>query len=96
MTRRAWDQVTRGGPSGAAVDRDGSVIAFKPLARDMLGALVSKPYLAAELEPMLRLGHEVLPAASPNSHQLPGSNPSPRSWRATPPMSAAATAAACA
>ncbi len=62
MTRRSSDQVTRGGPCGVAVDRDGSVIAFKPLARDTLGALVSKPYPAAELEPMLRLGHEVLPA----------------------------------
>lgn len=62
MTRRAWDQVTRGGPSGVAVDRDGSVIAFKPLARDTLGALVNQPYLAAELEPMLRLGHEALPS----------------------------------
>ncbi len=60
--RRAWDQVTRSGPSGVAVDRDGSVIAFKPLARDTLGALVNQPYLAAELEPMLRLGHEVLPS----------------------------------
>ncbi len=61
-TRRAWDQVSRGGPSGVAVDRDGSVIAFKPLARDTLGALVNQPYLAAELEPMLRLGYEVLPS----------------------------------
>jgi hypothetical protein len=61
-TRRAWDQVSRGGPSGVAVDRDGSVIAWKPLARDTLGALVNQPYLAAELEPMLRLGYEVLPS----------------------------------
>jgi Domain of unknown function (DUF4062) len=61
-TRRAWDQVSRGGPSGVAVDRDGSVIAWKPLARDTLGALVSQPYLAAELEPLLRLGYEVLPS----------------------------------
>ena len=44
------------------MDRDGNVIAFKPLARDMLGALVNQSYLAEELEPMLRLGHEVLPA----------------------------------
>jgi hypothetical protein len=43
------------------VDRDGSVIAWKPLTRDTLGALVNQPYLAAELEPLLRLGYEVLP-----------------------------------
>lgn len=60
--RRGWNQVNRDGPTGVVVDRDGSVIVFKPLARDALGALVNQPSLAAHLESMLRLGHEVLPA----------------------------------
>jgi hypothetical protein len=59
--RRGWNQVNRDGPTGVAVDRDGSVMVFKPLARDTLGTLVNLPSVTAELEPMLRLGHEMLP-----------------------------------
>jgi len=62
VTRRGWNQVRRDGPTGVAVDRDGSVIVFKPLARDTLGTLVNQESLTADLVPMLRLGHEVLPA----------------------------------
>jgi hypothetical protein len=60
--RRGWNQVRRDGPAGVAVDRDGSIIVFKPLARDTLGTLVNQASLTADLEPMLRLGHDMLPA----------------------------------
>jgi len=56
-----WNRARRDGPAGVAADRDGSVMSFRPLARDDLGSLVSLPVLAADLEPMLRLGHELLP-----------------------------------
>jgi hypothetical protein len=58
-----------------AVDRDGSVTAWKPLARDTLGALVNQPYLAAELERMLRLGYEVLPCGVPEFAPAAGRDP---------------------
>jgi len=79
-----------------AVDRDGSVIAFKPLARDTLAALVSKPYLAAELEPMLRLGHEVLPAGVTEFAPVAWLEPIAQGMEGDPPTSGTATAAACA
>jgi hypothetical protein len=60
--RGSWNQVSLDGASGVAVDRNGGVLVFKPLARDMLGTLVNEAYLARELEPLLRLGREVLPA----------------------------------
>ena len=59
--RGSWSQVSRGGPSGVAAGRNGGVVVFKPLARDMLGTLVNEAFLAREFEPLLRLGHEVLP-----------------------------------
>jgi hypothetical protein len=61
QVRREWNQVSSDGPTGVAVNRDGSVVAFKSLARDGLGSLVNKPYLAAELESLLQLAYEVLP-----------------------------------
>lgn len=60
--RRGWNQIKRDGPTGLAVDRDGSVLAFKPLVRDDLGSLVNQQYLATELKSLLRLAHEMLPA----------------------------------
>lgn len=62
IPRGGWNQVHRAGPAGIAVDRDGSVLVFRPLVRDSLGALVDQASLAGELEFMLRLGYEVLPA----------------------------------
>jgi len=60
--RGSWNQVSLDGPSGVAIDRNGGVLVFKPLARDMLGTLVNEASLTRELEPLLRLGREVLPA----------------------------------
>lgn len=60
--RGGWNRIRRDGPAGVALDRDGSVVTFRPLARDDLGALVSLPALTAELESMLRLGRELIPS----------------------------------
>jgi hypothetical protein len=62
MPHGGWNQVHRAGPAGVAVDRDGSVLVFRPLVRDTLGSLVDQVSLTRELELMLRLGYEVLPA----------------------------------
>ena len=57
----ATGQVQRGGLSGIAVDRSGSVLAFKPLPRDMIGALVNLQSLTADLANMIRLSAELIP-----------------------------------
>jgi hypothetical protein len=59
---RSWNEVYRGGPRGMAADRNGSVLIYVSLPRDMLGTLVSQPYLAEQLDLLLRTGYEVLPS----------------------------------
>ena len=77
-TRRAWDQVSRGGPAGVAVDRDGSVIAFKPLARDTLGALVNQPYQRRDPDtPLRRVQHRHRACADEPVHRQKDQAPCP-------------------
>jgi hypothetical protein len=59
---RSWNQVSRGGPSGIAADRNGTVLAYASLPRDTLGTLVNNSYLAEQLETLLRIGYDALPA----------------------------------
>ena len=58
-TSRVW----RGGLSGVAVDRTGSVLIFKPLPRDSMGGLVDRASLTADLAFLLRLAAELVPPA---------------------------------
>ena len=61
LSHGPFDQVQQGGPSGMAIDRTGTVLAYTPLPRDTLGSLVSEPYLASRLELLLRVAYQVLP-----------------------------------